>query len=52
MGLGLTDRIALRVPARYVDLLQHREWIMAETLAVSLEADSDDDSVVAITRVV
>jgi len=51
MGLALTDRISLRVPERYADLFEHREWIMAETLATSLEAEGDDATVVAITRV-
>ena len=51
MGLALTDRISLRVPERYADLLEHREWIMAETLATSLEAEGDDATDVAITRV-
>jgi isoleucyl-tRNA synthetase len=39
-GLELTDRIALTVPASDADLLEHREWIMAETLATSLDAGS------------
>jgi isoleucyl-tRNA synthetase len=51
MGLALTDRIALRVPERYADLLEHRDWIMAETLATSLEAEGDDSAAVAITQV-
>ena len=40
-GLALTDRIALTVPARDADLLEHAAWIKAETLAVSLEASGD-----------
>ncbi len=37
-GLELTDRIRLTLPAADVDLLEHREWIARETLAVSVEA--------------
>jgi isoleucyl-tRNA synthetase len=40
-GLALTDRIALTIPARDGDLLEHAEWIKAETLAVALEASGD-----------
>ena len=40
-GLALTDRIALTIPASDADLLEHAEWIKAETLATSLEADGD-----------
>ena len=40
-GLALTDRIALTIPASDADLLEHAEWIKAETLASSLEADGD-----------
>jgi isoleucyl-tRNA synthetase len=38
-GLELTDRIRLTLPAADADLLEHREWIARETLAVSVEAD-------------
>ena len=38
-GLELSDRIRLVLPASEADLLSHAEWIKAETLAVSLEAD-------------
>jgi isoleucyl-tRNA synthetase len=41
-GLALTDRIALTIPAQDADLLEHAEWIKAETLAVSLDADGGD----------
>jgi hypothetical protein len=41
-GLALTERIALPIPARDTDLLEHADWIKAETLAVSLDADGDD----------
>jgi isoleucyl-tRNA synthetase len=37
-GLELTDRIALTIPEADADLLEHREWIARETLAVSVEA--------------
>jgi isoleucyl-tRNA synthetase len=38
-GLELTDRIVLTLPAADADLLEHRDWIARETLAVSVEAD-------------
>jgi isoleucyl-tRNA synthetase len=41
-GLALTDRIALTIPAEDADLLEHAEWIKAETLAVSLDANGGD----------
>jgi len=41
-GLALTDRIHLRLPVADADLLAYRDRLMAETLAVSLEADSED----------
>jgi isoleucyl-tRNA synthetase len=44
-GLALTDRIALTIPSRDVDLLDHAEWVKAETLATSLEAAGDAISV-------
>ena len=34
-GLALSDRITLTIPADDADLLEHAEWIKAETLAVS-----------------
>ena len=48
-GLELTDRIRLTIPATDADLLEHAEWIKAETLAVSLDADGDDVPVLATT---
>jgi isoleucyl-tRNA synthetase len=48
-GLALTDRISLRIPERDSDLLEHSEWIKAETLAVSLKAEGDDATTVAIS---
>jgi isoleucyl-tRNA synthetase len=41
-GLALTDRIALTIPAVDADLLEHAEWIKAETLAVSLDTSGDE----------
>jgi isoleucyl-tRNA synthetase len=41
-GLALTDRIALTIPARDADLLEHEDWIKAETLAVAVEADGGE----------
>ncbi len=46
-GLELTDRIRLTVPGADSDLLEHREWIARETLAVSVEASGDE---LAITK--
>ena len=41
-GLELTDRITLAIPAVDSDLLEHRDWIMRETLAVSLDATGSE----------
>ncbi len=41
-GLQLTDRIRLTLPAADADLLEHADWIKAETLAVEVAADSGD----------
>ena len=41
-GLDISDRITLSLPHADADLLCHRDWIMAETLAITL-AVSDDD---------
>jgi len=47
-GLELTDRIRLTVPAADADLLgEHAEWIKAETLAVSVEADGGGEPAIA-----
>jgi len=35
-GLDITDRIFLTVPQADRDLLKHRDWIAAETLARSI----------------
>jgi len=37
-GLELTDRIRLTIPEADADLLEHRDWIARETLAVEVEA--------------
>jgi isoleucyl-tRNA synthetase len=41
-GLELTDRITLTVPERDADLLEQRDWIARETLAVGVEAAGDE----------
>ena len=41
-GLGLSDRIALTLPACDKDLLDYREWIAAEVLADSIEIGNSD----------
>jgi isoleucyl-tRNA synthetase len=41
-GLELTDRIRLTIPEADADLLEHREWIARETLAVSVAADGSE----------
>ena len=46
-GLALSDRIALTIPSSDADLLEHADWIKAETLAVSLDANGDDAPVIA-----
>ena len=45
-GLELTDRIKLTIPAGDADLLEHADWIKAETLAVELAADGGDAPVI------
>jgi isoleucyl-tRNA synthetase len=42
-GLSITDRIHLELPASDADLLEFRDWIAAETLAVSLDVASDQE---------
>ncbi|HWC13526.1 MAG TPA: isoleucine--tRNA ligase [Actinomycetota bacterium] len=39
LGLALTDRISVRLPARDADLLQHVDWIRAEVLADEIVID-------------
>ena len=46
-GFRLTDRIRLTIPAADADLLDHAEWIKAETLAVALETDGGDTPAIA-----
>jgi isoleucyl-tRNA synthetase len=46
-GLELSDRIALTIPSRDADLLEHADWIRAETLATSLEAGEGDETTIA-----
>ena len=41
-GLGLSDRIALALPASEADLLGYRDWIAAEILATSVEVTPTD----------
>ena len=38
-GLELTDRIQLTLAEADADLLDHRDWIARETLALSVEAN-------------
>jgi isoleucyl-tRNA synthetase len=42
LGLELTDRIRLTIPEQDGDLLEHRDWIARETLAVEVEAAGKD----------
>jgi isoleucyl-tRNA synthetase len=42
-GLDISDRITLSLPHADADLLAHRDWIMAETLAVTLIISDDED---------
>jgi isoleucyl-tRNA synthetase len=46
-GLALTDRIKLTLPAADADLLEHADWIKAETLAVALDANGDVEPAIA-----
>jgi len=46
-GLELTDRIELSLPAADADLLEHADWIKAETLAVALDANGDLEPAIA-----
>jgi len=41
-GLELSDRIALTIPSRDADLLEHADWIRSETLATSLDAGAGE----------
>lgn len=43
-NLDLTDRIAVRLPSKYADLMaSHEEWIAAEVLAVEMIVDPNID---------
>jgi isoleucyl-tRNA synthetase len=42
LGLELTDRIQLTLAEADADLLDHREWIARETLALSVEANGSE----------
>jgi isoleucyl-tRNA synthetase len=41
-GLELTDRIRLTLPEADADLLEHKDWIARETLAVAVGADGNE----------
>ena len=38
-GLELTDRIRVKLPESYAEVLRHADWIKDEVLAVELETD-------------
>jgi isoleucyl-tRNA synthetase len=42
-GIELTDRIELTLPDSQADLLDHRDWIAREVLAVAVNLDGDLD---------
>jgi isoleucyl-tRNA synthetase len=42
-GLSITDRIRLELPASDADLLDFRDWIATETLAVDLAVAEDEE---------
>jgi isoleucyl-tRNA synthetase len=47
-GFELTDRIAVTLPERDADLMDHRDWIRAEVLALEIAIDGDvDEPVIA-----
>ena len=46
-GFDITDRIDLVLPTADADLLEHREWIMAETLTLQLSVSTDDQLTLA-----
>jgi isoleucyl-tRNA synthetase len=49
-GFELTDRIAVTLPERDADLMDHGDWIRAEVLALELGVDSGVDSPVIAKR--
>jgi isoleucyl-tRNA synthetase len=50
-GLEITDRIHLTLPAGDADLSPHRDWIMRETLAVTLETGPGDEVALELASV-
>jgi isoleucyl-tRNA synthetase len=48
-GLELTDRIHLLLPVSEPALLEHKDWIARETLALSVDLAADDE--IHVTRV-
>ena len=46
-GLELTDRITLTLPAADADLLEHADWIKAETLAVAVDVNGGSTPAIA-----
>jgi isoleucyl-tRNA synthetase len=46
-GLALTDRITLTLPAADADLLEHADWIKADTLAVAVDASGGSETAIA-----
>jgi isoleucyl-tRNA synthetase len=49
LGLELTDRIVLTLPADLESLLEHAEWIKAEVLAVELRVDGGELRIEKVT---
>ena len=49
-GFELTDRIAVTLPERDADLLDHGDWIRAEVLALELGVDAGVDAPVIAKR--
>jgi isoleucyl-tRNA synthetase len=47
-GLELTDRITLTLPSSDADLLEHADWIKAETLAVAVDAQGVGEPAIAL----
>ena len=49
-GFELTDRIAVTLPERDADLIDHGDWIRAEVLAREIVVDGGVDSPVIAKR--
>ncbi len=49
-GFELTDRIAVTLPERDADLLDHGDWIRGEVLALELLVDGAVDGPVIAKR--